>query len=247
MPRRIAIELFHLAFLAALGTALDKKLYAVKGGVNLRFFLGSSRSSEDLDLDVHTVEKGTLRRKVERLFESRPLEVRIAAKGLRIDSFTAPKQTETTQRWKVRLAVAEPVSEIGTRIEVSRRGLDEGVELGPVDPIVVALHGMSPVMAPHYGREAAFRQKVRALAGRTETQARDIFDLDFLLRGGPLPPLSRDTLDVDAAITNAMALSFDHFAGQVLPYLDDEEQGHWDAAGWDAAVLRVTTALEELS
>jgi predicted nucleotidyltransferase component of viral defense system len=46
------IEFFHIAFLAVLGTRLDSARYVLKGGANLRYFFGSQRYSEDIDLDL---------------------------------------------------------------------------------------------------------------------------------------------------------------------------------------------------
>ncbi|HPK68679.1 MAG TPA: hypothetical protein PKY11_02195, partial [Kiritimatiellia bacterium] len=46
------VELFHLILLDLLGRKTDRKLYALKGGCNLRFFLKSIRYSEDMDIDV---------------------------------------------------------------------------------------------------------------------------------------------------------------------------------------------------
>jgi predicted nucleotidyltransferase component of viral defense system len=46
------IELFHLLFLRQIEGKLDKKLYALKGGCNLRFFFKSIRYSEDIDFDI---------------------------------------------------------------------------------------------------------------------------------------------------------------------------------------------------
>jgi predicted nucleotidyltransferase component of viral defense system len=47
------VELFHLVFVRALFSELsDKRLVAIKGGINLRFYFQSVRFSEDLDLDV---------------------------------------------------------------------------------------------------------------------------------------------------------------------------------------------------
>jgi len=40
---RDAVEVFHIAFLAGLGAAPDKRPLVVKGGANLRFFFGSPR------------------------------------------------------------------------------------------------------------------------------------------------------------------------------------------------------------
>ena len=42
---RQAIEIFHLLFMAQLGRRVDKSLFALKGGCNLRFFLRSIRHS----------------------------------------------------------------------------------------------------------------------------------------------------------------------------------------------------------
>ena len=46
-----AIEIFHLAFLQVLPQHLPPLNYAVKGGANLRLFLGSVRRSEDIDFN----------------------------------------------------------------------------------------------------------------------------------------------------------------------------------------------------
>ncbi len=56
---RQTIEIFHLLFLRAFGARVDKSLFALKGGCNLRFFLKSIRYSEDMDLDIHTMAVGT--------------------------------------------------------------------------------------------------------------------------------------------------------------------------------------------
>lgn len=48
-------ELFHLEFLRWFGRKLAAEDYVLKGGVNLRFFLGSIRYSEDMDIDIQSV------------------------------------------------------------------------------------------------------------------------------------------------------------------------------------------------
>lgn len=47
-----AVECFHLAFLAALRTKVHPDRYVLKGGANLRYFYGSQRYSEHIDLDI---------------------------------------------------------------------------------------------------------------------------------------------------------------------------------------------------
>src|SRR6266702_719288 len=98
-----AVEQFHLLFLAQLGTRLDKKLYALKGGCNLRFFWRNVRYSEDIDFDVHIIAKQTLQKNVNQILNA-PGFMRILS-SLRTDisSISESKQTDTTQRWKIHL------------------------------------------------------------------------------------------------------------------------------------------------
>src|SRR3990172_6739939 len=105
-----SVEQFHLLFLAQLSRRVDKKLFVVKGGCNLRFFHRSIRYSEDMDLDLGGVDTHVFRDKVRE-----------------------KKQTETTQRWKLGLRIEGAVVRLPTKIEFSRRGLDEGVAFGSVD------------------------------------------------------------------------------------------------------------------
>ena len=58
------VELFHLLFINQLGRKLNKRFYALKGGCNMRFFFKSPRYSEDIDLDVQSIDVAFLREKV---------------------------------------------------------------------------------------------------------------------------------------------------------------------------------------
>jgi len=49
-------------------------------------------------------------------------------------------------------------------------------------------------MVNHYSIQSMFRQKVRALALRSETQARDVFDLYFLIGSGNRFQLDKNTI-----------------------------------------------------
>src|SRR4051812_31040708 len=111
-----AVELFHLLFLQQLGARVDKHLYAVKGGSNLRFFFRSIRYSEDLDLDVHTTAKETLRKNVNQIFKSSGLNRILRTHGLEIAFLSQPKQTATTQRWKIHLRSTDTGNELPTKI-----------------------------------------------------------------------------------------------------------------------------------
>ena len=167
------VELFHLLFLQQLGTRMDKHLNAVKGGCNLRFFFKSIRYSKDLDLDVHTTAKETLRKNVNQILKFPGLAQILRTHGLEISFVSEPKQTETTQRWKIHLRT-DNGGELPTKIEFSRRSFDESVAFEAVDPEITRLHRLRPILTTHYTLEAAFAQKVEALIHRAETQARDV-------------------------------------------------------------------------
>jgi predicted nucleotidyltransferase component of viral defense system len=245
MPVRDAIELFHLVFLAELGRRLPVDFYALKGGCNLRFFFLSPRYSEDLDLDVGTVAQGTLRTKVTKILDSRSLHLVLGAKGLRLVGHRAPKQTETTQRWKVELEDVARTSMMHTKIEFSRRGRKGDTAFEPVDPLLLGTHDLPSFFLPHYTVGAAFTQKVSALAGRSQTQARDVFDLDLLLRGGALPRgMALPANEVAKARAHAAGVTADDFRGQVLAFLPADHQVAFRGdAAWEAVVRRVVDAL----
>jgi hypothetical protein len=177
---------------------------------------------------------------------SRPFAQILEARGIRIHHTTEHKQTSTTQRWKLGLAIDQAAVPLPTKIEFSRRGVLDGVEFGSVDAGLTRIYQLPPVMVSHYGAGAAFRQKVGALAHRRETQARDVFDLHHLIATGAAVGTTGtiDSGDVERARENAMAVDFGMFKSQVLAYLPPDEQPRYDSAPvWDTVVLEVVEAL----
>lgn len=246
MTDRQLVELFHLLFVQALGTRVDRRLFALKGGCNLRFYWKSIRYSEDIDFDVRTVAVGTLRNNVERVLNSAPFAHTLQAHGLRVAEVSAPKQTQTTQRWKVAVAPTAKPRALPTKIEFSRRRFDPGVDIAPVDPALIREYRLYPVLCPRYGLASAVRQKVAALADRTETQARDVFDLNLLFdQGAQLEP--GDARQRTAALENAIGMDYDQFAGQVVAYLAPEYQRHFGSRkAWEQLQDRVVRQLESV-
>ena len=106
------VELFHLLFLDQLGRKVDKRVYALKGGCNLRFFMKSIRYSEDMDIDIQTnlptVPKDRLRSTVAGILASKPFTQILQVHGITIGHWSEPKQTATTQRWKAGLSISHP-------------------------------------------------------------------------------------------------------------------------------------------
>jgi hypothetical protein len=240
----LAIERFHLEFLRAFSSQVDPALYAVKGGCNLRLCLGSVRCSEDLDIDVHKIARATLAGNVTKILESR-LPKALLPTGLSIDQFSAPKQTDTVQRWKATLLVgASPVS---TKVEFSRRGLDPGVLKELIHSQVATIHQVAPFPLPQYGLGAAVRQKAAALAGRPLTQARDIFDLHFLFPLGGRPFLKELPTEILAkAAENTLTISYQDYQGQVVAYLPPEVKADYQVKRvWDQMQEAVFEALNQ--
>lgn len=220
------IECFHLVLLRMLESRVDRATWVVKGGVNLRAWFGSLRYSEDLDVDVVRGSPHSLREKVDKLLASAAFRDMLGAQGLELARSTKPKQ-KTTQRWKFEVHARGFSLPLHTRIEFSRRGGVEEYVLEPIKPEIVRPYALLAPTANHYTARSAVRQKIEALAARAETQARDLWDLEHLLRTtgvdpGPLSTAQRKTLA--AALDRAMGLPFDAFRAQVVPYLAVEHQ-----------------------
>jgi predicted nucleotidyltransferase component of viral defense system len=240
------VEQFHLLFLAQLGRRVDKRLFVLKGGCNLRFFHRSMRYSDDMDLDLGDVDIQVLRDKVREVFASRPFVQILEARAIRVAHVTEHKQTDTTQRWKLGLRVQGSGAALPTKIEFSRPGVDEGVAFGSVDADIVRTYQVPPLMVSHYDAGTSLRQKLGALAGRRETQARDVFDLHHLIASGAASAAVEelDPQVVERASANAMTVDFAMFKSQVLAYLVPDDQAHYDSpAVWDTMVLEVIDAL----
>ncbi len=87
-------------------------------------------------------------------------------------------------------------------------------------------------MVQHYQAPAALEQKVRALAGRSETQARDVFDLALLLRTTTLAAGAVETDVLEHAVERGLALPREAYLDQVLPFLDPEVAELYPEAAW---------------
>lgn len=227
------VEFFHLAFLQVLQARLDQSSYVLKGGANLRYFFESVRYSEDIDLDAGGIEGWALTERVDGVLTSPAIERLLRSGGLAVAEISKPKQTETTQRWKVGLAVRERRDPVRTKIEFSRRNGDDRYLLEAVPGRVAAPYALRSPTLLHYTGEAAVEQKIKALAGRSETQARDVFDLDLLLRRQPPIPMTGDAHVREQAAERALDLPYGAFRDQVLPFLDPEVAELYEgAAAW---------------
>lgn len=241
---RQAIEVFHLLFLQQLATRVPKNLCVLKGGSNLRFFFGSIRYSEDMDFDVQTIARDTLRKNVETILKAPAFSKILQVHRLAIESWSAPKQTDTVQRWKLRLRLVGGEQEAPTKIEFSRRGIDPGALFEPIDGQLIQQYRLSPILASHYGKNTALLQKVSALAHRSETQARDVFDLKLLIDARAALTDENLENEIDLACERALSVSFDEFRAQVVAYLPSEWQDYYGSRdAWNQLQEQVVNVL----
>lgn len=241
-----ATELFHVAFLDVLSRRLDADRYVLKGGANLRYFFGSVRYSQDIDLDVEGIPPWRLNEKVEGILSSPQLGILLRASAMALSRRSNPKRTDTTQRWKVGLRAPGEPDEIPTKIEFSYREGEGEYVIEPVPRRIVEPYALRSPLVPHYVGDAPVEQKVLALAGRSETQARDVFDLDLLLRSRPLAPDSLDPEVLSEAAERALALPHAAFQDQVLPFLEEDSvELYEDQGSWEQMQTFVAERLEE--
>lgn len=81
------------------------------------------------------------------------------------------------------------------------------------------------------------------------TQARDVFDLDILQRGGFAQgdQLRRSAQKCSSALRNLDGLSFDDFSGQVLEFLDEEYRREFASPDvWHSMVSQLRSLLNPL-
>lgn len=239
-------ELFHLEFLRWFVRKAKPDTYALKGGSNLRFFFGSIRYSEDMDLDIAGVKVFTLRENVMKILRTQAL--RDSLKPFGIEKIVPPditkaKQTETTQRFKVHL-ITSAGEDLFTKIEFSRRGFKEEAVIESVSEELMRRYKMPPILVAHYGAISAVKQKIEALAGRACVQARDIFDI-FVLSTQTHAAAYEEKI-LKRARQNLYEVTFEQFRDTVLDYLTPEDRKVYDsAAAWDEIRLRCAEFLEK--
>jgi predicted nucleotidyltransferase component of viral defense system len=241
-------EFFHLAFLRHLSTRLSGRSYAVKGGICLRFFHRSPRLSEDMDLDiVSQIRAETLRNAVDSVVDGHALLATLLPVGVVGLRATKPKQTDTTQRWKVALQLSGGDS-LPTKVEFSRRSDQIQYSTGIADGQLLRQYKMVPFAAQYYDAVQMSALKIRALAAPARNALRDFFDLHHLLFGlgthlEEIIPFVEEAA-ILAAAEKVLAFTFEDFKEQVRPYLAAELIAlYQDSATFDKQKDEVYSAL----
>lgn len=245
-------EIFHLEFLRWFGRKTKAECYALKGGASLRFFFGSVRYSEDMDLDIRIIAREMLTDRVMQILESASFQDALKTYGIQRvvpPDIARAKQTETTQRFKVHLLTAAG-EDLFSKIEFSRRGFRGETIVQAVHDVIVRAYSAAPLLVPHYTLRSAIAQKLDALSTRTIIQARDIFDLYVLCphyRYADGEPMRLDGAKLDKAHDNVFEIGFEQFRDTVVAYLSHEDRGVYEnEAAWDEIKMRVSDFIEEV-
>ena len=245
-------EIFHLEFLRRFSKKIKAEFYALKGGVNLRFFFNSVRYSEDMDIDLKGVRVDVVKDTVINILESTDLKNNLKSYG--VESLIAPdiskaKQTETTQRFKIHL-ITYSGEDLFTKVEFLRRGFCGDIEVEEVANNVLRAYKMIPLIIPHYNGHSAVMQKIDALASRSLIQARDIFDL--YLMSSQFKPQKDNRFhvvkkNISDACKNLFEVNFEQFRDTVISYLSlDDQELYGSPARLDEIKLKVASFLEEI-
>lgn len=245
-------EIFHLEFLRWFGRKVKAEFYALKGGMNLRFFFNSVRYSEDMDIDLKGMKAGLVKDTVMNILEI--ADFRNSLKTYGMEDIIPPdmskaKQTETTQRFKVHL-ITSSGEDLFTKVEFSRRGFSGNVVVEGVAARMLRAYRMIPLVVSHYDIHSAVMQKIDALAARSVVQARDIFDLYIMssqYQPAAMKSLVMDSHKITRAYENLFEMNFEQFRDTVVSYLSLEDQALYaSAARWDEVKLKVASFLEEV-
>jgi hypothetical protein len=154
--------------------------------------------------------------------------------NFKINDPAKSKQTETTQRFKLNL-VNTSGEEFPTKVEFSRRKNANHIFIltENISPEIILPYQRLSFQARHYHSDLAVVQKIQALGGRAEVQARDVFDLYILFLGGRVylqNILIHTTLaERTAALTALMSLDYQSYLGQVVEYLELEVRKNYDS------------------
>ena len=251
-------EVVQLAFLAGLTQRLPAWHYILKGGANLRLFLESPRSSEDMDFDAIDIPDWKLADKVNESLRAPVVGLILRTHGLTVTRAGGQKQTATTQRWAVEVQAPGHRLPVSTTGEFSHRvnaaaaqdAARSTASADPIDPRIAGRYGTPPMVLPHYLPTAAITQKIEALAQRAVSQPRDVFDLDLLLARHPDEAPKYGDVDAEhaqRAAERATELEVEAFRDAVLPFIDLAVRPFYETpAAWSAMQDRVATYLLEL-
>lgn len=231
----------------------------LKGGLAMRLLFGSSRSTQDVDLNASdSVSSMSLAKSVKHAIDRMAEDMRSA--GVLSDlTVTTPKQTETTCRWKI-MATLSQGQRVNFKVEVSRRRHEDKASVASrmTQPMNYPGVSIPAVMVTAYQPEMMATAKTAALLSENRTKARDVYDLYVLIRaevkpsehlGQWLQDEKRRTRENTSAIIERLydkleQLDYETAKAQVLDYLDPGVARFLDQDAWESMRLTVGEKIE---
>jgi hypothetical protein len=216
------VEVLHLVLLQVMPSYLPVASYTVKGGANLRLFYGSRRRSQNIDFDYLGNRFDSVEGAVDAALASRALRDVLRVAGVEMSEPTKPTQTDTTRCWKFQ--VDGPGAHLNTKVVFSAREADPEHAFEAARGDLGRAIGLRVVKAQHHLTPAAIRQKIRALAQRSQTEPRDLFDLDVLFAAHPdaIGSGGIDPATLARAINAALGVPYEAFEDLVVRFIEDE-------------------------
>lgn len=244
-----AIELMQTRVLSALFNRVVDREIVLKGGFAMKVIANSQRLTKDIDLHANGAT-------VERVQSITRSAIKELEKSKLLDDFkvTEPKQTDTTQRWKINGRIAGGETPVHLVIEVSRRGNIPTELIAPVRFEPSPIFGAPPAIVETLNPTAIGAAKFDALSSVTRESPRDVFDLDVLREMRIEPPSSifaeKYTADVLAEklmiITDKLEkMDFDTVKDTLLPSLAPEVQNNFGPAQWETMRINTYLMMEE--
>lgn len=252
MIEQQVVESFHLALMTVLGDRAGRDAFVLKGGASLRFFLRSIRYSEDLDIDVPTMEPWRFTDRIKATVEGEILARLLALLGTTVNQGYRKDASATKEDWSFELAHPDVPLPVRTRVEVSYREYDYPADSWfpdrPADEVMAPYARVmrAPVIT-RYRVPVAMSQKVRALCGRMESQPRDVFDLDFLFGGWPDRPTDLEEAEIGTAIDRVYEIGYGEYVSKVVTMLDPALASLYETEEtWGDMQQRVIDTLAEM-
>lgn len=239
-------EIVQSRLLARLFQQSIKGEFALKGGMSMRTLANSRRFTKDIDMMAPPrLPQATVRARVRDAIRD------LQGSGfIENVTFTEPKQTDTTQRWKIAGRVGG--TEIHLTIEVSRRA-----ELPPGHVTTTIWHAppeakVGAVFIDTLDMPALAVTKIACLASEKREAPRDVWDLFTLIQLGidPASDLLRQLGHEDLArLADSLwgkleKMDWDILRVSLLPFLEPGEASRMTPEIWEEIRLTVGTAVE---
>jgi predicted nucleotidyltransferase component of viral defense system len=214
----------------------------------MRFFQGSGRYSQDLDLDVPGFSESALKKGALAALEAADRILRQRRFG-GVESHAFPKGSGKRNP-EMSVALRTPEDErVSTEIQFSCRTmpLPETIITQTPAPDVLAPGRFPAFLLPTYRREALMGLKVLALVDRNRNQIRDVFDMSLFLPVTTPPlvilkrlALSNTALKDAASWCRSRDTNYDAYLRHIDPYLGG---GNLSAASWESLREQVSETL----